>query len=138
MSSSNQADEDVPVELSWVRRLQWRYPQQTSTVNEAQLVEMVRAALSTCPTLLIVDDRDIFRYLALSVLLTSTQKQSPLIQGVLVRILSKLDWDGKKRLDFVYRHVVGRPVSPQEAEFGMFFPPKSAIAPRTPDSIGGL
>lgn len=92
-------------------------------MSERKLLEMVQATLSTCPTLEIVDDEDIFRYAALRVLLTPEQKQSPLIQGVLVRILSNLDWDSKKRLDFVYKHVVGRPVSPQETNFGKYFPP---------------
>jgi hypothetical protein len=64
---------------------------------------------------------------ALRVLLTPEQRQSGLIQGVLVRVLGHLDWPSTKRLDFVYNHVVGRPVSPNEMDFGADFAP----APKT-------
>ena len=84
---------------------------------------MVKASLSTCGTLRIADESDVLRYVALRILLTPQQKASRLIQGVLVRILSHPDWSSQKRLDFVYKHVVGRPVSPREQDFGRDFPP---------------
>ena len=115
---------DTSSSLLWLRRVQWRYPKETRAMDEAQILEMIKEALSTCLRLEIIDEKDILRYVALRVLLTPEQKQSSLIAGVLLRILSNLDWDSKKRLDFVYKHVVGRPVSKKETDFSKFFPAK--------------
>jgi hypothetical protein len=122
MNQNDQAGSAEQI-LLWVRRLQWRYPTQTKMIVEAKLAAMVQEALSSCKALEIADEKEVFRFVALRVLLTQEQRQSPLIQGVLVRILSNLDWDSKKRLDFIYKHVVGRPVSSDEIDFGKDFAP---------------
>jgi hypothetical protein len=107
----------------WVKRLQGRYPEQTRVLDPAELLRRVRESLALCPPLEITEEKDIFRFLALSVLLTPEQKKSTLVEGVMRRILSNLDWDGTRRLDFLYKHLVGRPVSQNEMDFGPNFIP---------------
>jgi hypothetical protein len=115
-------------ELRWVKRLQGRYPEQTRDLDPVELLMRVRESLVLCPSLEITEEKDIFRFLALSVLLTPEQKKSKLVEGVTRRILSNLDWDGTRRLDFLYKRLVGRPVSPNEMDFGPNFIP----VPHTP------
>jgi hypothetical protein len=119
------SDADTDPVVEWVRRLQWRHPREARAWREPELLETIRTALATCPELEIVEEADVLRYLALRVLLTPEQRRSPLLQGVLVRILGNLDWDAEKRLDFVYKHVVGRPVSPEEPDLGPGFAPRT-------------
>lgn len=106
-----------------LKRLQGRYLEQTQNVPETELLRRVRESLAVVPALEITDERDIFRFVALSVLLAPEQKASKLVEGVMHRILSNLDWDSGKRLDFLYKHLVGRPVSPNEMDFGPAFVP---------------
>ncbi len=110
--------------LIWVKRLRARYPVHAGRFTDAELEEMVRAALNACPLLHITETRDVFRLIALRVLITQEQKQSKLIEGALLRILCNLSWNPKKRLDFVYKHIINRPVSTEEPDFGPTFIPK--------------
>lgn len=107
----------------WVKRLRARYPGQTQGLDDARLEAVVREALTACIMLEIIEERDIFRAIALRVLLTPEQRQSKLIKGALLRIMCNLEWDAKKRLDFVYRHIVGRSASPDEPDIGPSFVP---------------
>jgi hypothetical protein len=110
-------------EMRWVKRLQSRYPEPTRDIDPAELRTRVREALALSPTLEITEEKDLFRFIALGVLLTHEQKKSKLVEGVTRRILGNLDWDSTKRLDFLYKHLVGRPVSPDEMDFGPTFIP---------------
>jgi hypothetical protein len=113
--------------LFWVHRVEWRYPKESNELNAAQLRQAVQEALASCAPLEIDNDYDIFRFVALRVLLTPEQTQSHLIQGAVVRTLSNLDWDCTKRLDFVYKHIVGRAVLFPETDFGRDFAPTNWI-----------
>ena len=117
-------DKTTQEELLWVKRLRWCYPKQTREIEDSKLLELVQTALPFCEPLQITDENDILRFLALSFLITPEQKQSHLIEGTVRRTLSNLDWDSKKRLNFIYKHVIGRPVSPNEMNWGEFFVPK--------------
>ncbi len=110
-------------ELRWVKRIQGRYPEQACIIDLAELRQRVREALVLCPALVITEEKDVFRFIALGVLVTSEQKRSKLVEGVVRRILGNLDWESSKRLDFLYKHLVGRPVSPDEIDFGPTFIP---------------
>jgi hypothetical protein len=110
---------------SIAREIRSRHPKESAQYSEAQLAEMVAASLATCGPLQIQEHEDILRYAALRVLITPEQRASPLIRGVAQRILSSLSWSPSKRLDFVYQHIVGRPVSANEPDFGpLFVPPR--------------
>lgn len=112
-------------EMLLVKRLQGRYPEQTHGLPEKELLRRVREALAVAPALEITEEKDVFRFVALSVLLTPEQKTSKLVEGVLRRILANVDWEGEKRLDFLYKHLVGRAVSPNEMDFGPNFVPSA-------------
>ena len=105
------------------RRLQGRYPAELANVSDEAVQEVVRAALGACASLEIESEQDQFRFAALSVLISPEQKQSTLVRGVVQRILRNLDWPATKRLDFLYQHIVGRPVSKAEPDFGPGFAP---------------
>jgi hypothetical protein len=115
----------IPAEpIAWLKKLKDRYPHESAKVEEPLLLEMVRESLGTCAVLQISDPDDMLRYIALRVLLTPEQRQSRLIRGVLIRTLTYLDWDARKRLDFIYKHIIGRPVSKDEIDFGPLFVPE--------------
>jgi hypothetical protein len=84
---------------------------------------LVRAYLPLREALSIEEDKDVMRFLGLGLLITPEQRRSPLIEGVVRRILAAPDWEADKKLDFLYEHVVGRPVSPNEPDFGPGFVP---------------
>jgi hypothetical protein len=115
---------DDPEEQSlYLRRLRHRYRKESAVLDQAQLREMVLDRLKLCPRLRIRDPRDVLRFLALSVLITPIQRQSPFIDNVMRRILEAVnDWSATKRLDFIYKHVVGRPVPVPEPDFGPWVP----------------
>jgi hypothetical protein len=123
------ADEGSPpteVEQLWTRRLRARFPDQTRGIEAGKLERLVRNSLPLCGPLAIEEDKDILRFLGLAVLVTPEQRRSPLIEGVVRRILSNPDWEAGKRLDFLYKHIVGRPVSPDEPDLGPSFVPPAA------------
>lgn len=65
------------------------------------------------------EHEDQVRYLSLCVLLTPEQRQSKLVQGVLQRVLSNLNWEPSQRLNFINTHIVERPVSVDEEDFSL-------------------
>ena len=123
LGSGGGRDHEEPAPL-WAKRLRARYPDQTRELDDAQLEEVVRAALAACAPLEITETPDVFRTIALRVLVTPEQKQSKLVEGTLLRIMCNRAWSPKKRLDFVYKHLIGRSVAKDETNFGSAFVPK--------------
>jgi hypothetical protein len=120
-------------EQRWVHHLQARFPDETRGRAEQDLARQVRGLLSLCGPLQIAAEKDVLRFIALmAVLLTPEQQGSRLVQGVVRRILAAPDWDAAKRLDFLYEHVVGRPVSPDEPDLGPTFVPADPRAAAPP------
>ncbi|MCH9680662.1 MAG: hypothetical protein K0V04_04440 [Deltaproteobacteria bacterium] len=115
-------------ETMWCRRMRDRHPDEAAQWPAETLQSTVRSALQICPSLEIEEERDIARFIALAMVLTDAQKQSPLVQGVMQRVLAHFDWDATKRLDFLHTHLVGRPVSPDEMDFGPTFVPTAPEA----------
>jgi hypothetical protein len=114
--------EDPDEQLLYLRRLQWRYPKETALVDEAHLRGIVREALKLCPVLRIEDPKDVVRFLALSFLITPEQRKSALLETVIKRVMVATDsWSATKRLNFIYKHVVGRPPPNPEPDFGPWF-----------------
>lgn len=114
---------DVALVQRWVRRMQARHPEQAEAFGEEALRMAVVHALALTPRLEIEEERDVARFLALALLLTPEQKRSRLVEGVMRRVLAHLEWDASKRLDFLHEHLVGRPVSSDEMDFGPRFVP---------------
>jgi hypothetical protein len=120
----SRADTDAQVKL-WTLRLRGRFPDESQDLPDAELQKRVRGLLGLTETLRIVEDKDVLRFIALmSVLLTPEQRRSPLVEGVVKRIMAAQDWDAEKRLDFLYEHIVGRPVSADEPDLGPTFVPR--------------
>ena len=115
--------EDDDMQRVLVKRLKSRYSDETADFSDEELLSIVKKCLNKCASLEIFSEKDIFRFIALSVLITTEQMKSRLIEGVFKRILANLDWSSKKRLDFLYKHVVGRFVSQNEIDFGEGFIP---------------
>jgi hypothetical protein len=114
--------DDPDEQLLYLRRLQWRYPKETGVVEEARLRAIVRDALKLCPLLRIEDPKEVVRFLALSFLITPEQRKSVLLETVIKRIMLAADsWSARKRLNFIYKHVVGRPPPDPEPDFGPWF-----------------
>ena len=124
------ADEDFPdvlpddpeVQMVYLRRLRGRYPQETAALDPDRLRAVVVEDLQRCPPLRIRAPRDVLRFLALRVLITPEQRSSRLLDTVIRRVLEAVDdWSATKRLDFIYKHVVGRPPPNPEPDFGPWF-----------------
>jgi len=111
---------DDPEEVeSYVRKLRGRYPNETAWMDPDQLVQPVREALGRCPALFIRKPRDVLRYLALVVVFAPKLNESKFLGAVIRRVLYAVeDWTATKRLDFIYKHVVGRPLPDPEPDFG--------------------
>lgn len=107
----------------WVRRIRARYPEESGRFTSKQLEDSMPGWLDLLEPLQLAEHGDQVRSISLCVLLTPEQRRSKLVQGVLKRIMAHLEWDAKLRLDFVYKHLVGRPVSPDEEDFGPKFIP---------------
>jgi hypothetical protein len=120
--------DDPTKALVWTKKLQERYPEESAKISEFRLLEMVRESRGTCEGLQINNENDVLRYIALRVLVTPQQRESRLIQGVLIRTLSYLDWSSEQRLDFIYKHIVGRQVAQDEMDFGSSFVPETKKA----------
>lgn len=114
---------DNPEEqMLYVRRVRARYPKETAGVDPDRLQELVREGLRSCPPLCIRRPIDVLRFLALSFFITPEQKKSKLLDAAIRRVLGAVeDWSAGKRLDFIYKHVVGRPPPHPEPDFGPWF-----------------
>lgn len=114
--------DDLEGQESYFRRLRGLYREETAGMAPDQLMGIVREALTQCKILRIRKPRDVLRFLALSILITPEQKKSKLLGTVTRRVLEAVDeWSATKRLDFIYKHVVGRPPPNPELDFGPWF-----------------
>jgi hypothetical protein len=107
-----------------VDELRFRYRKESACHTQAQLSDMVGQSLAASQQLNINEKADIFRAVALRVLITPEQRNSPIILGSLIRIITNLKWSSKQRLDFIYKHLVGRTVSSNKPDFGTSFVPR--------------
>jgi hypothetical protein len=114
--------DDPEEQEAYLRRLRGRYPNETAGMSSSHLMETVREALGRCPPLLIRKPRDVLRFLALVVIIAPKQNESKFLRAVNRRVLYAVeDWTATKRLDFIYKHVVGRPAPDPEPDFGPWF-----------------
>lgn len=114
--------EDPEVQMVYLRRFRGRYPRETAAIDLDILKAVVVEDLKRCPPLRIRAPRDVLRFLALRVLITPEQKSSKLLDTVIRRVLEAVDdWTATKRLDFIYKHVVGRSPPNPEPDFGPWF-----------------
>jgi predicted GTPase len=105
----------------WCNRLKHLRPAACSALGDEKLKSVVSGWVQLMAPLQIEEPQDQSRFIQLAVLLTPEQKESALVNGVVRRVLSNTDWEPKSRLDFVYKHLVGRPVSKPEEDFGRVF-----------------
>ena len=114
--------DDPDEQMLYLRRFRGRYAKETAELDTDPLMEIIRDTLKLCPPLQIRDPRDVLRFLALKILILPAQKKSIFLETVIRRVLEAIDdWSATKRLDFIYKHVVGRPASVQEPDFGPWY-----------------
>lgn len=114
--------DDPDEQLLYFRRLKWRYPRETAPIGEDRLQGVVRDGLVLCPALGIDNPKDVVRFLALAFLITQQQRKSAFIETVIKRVMVASDsWSATKRLNFIHKHVVGRPPPDPEPDFGWWF-----------------
>jgi hypothetical protein len=113
--------DDPQQQQLYLSQLRWRHPDECNAVDPSALERAVHAALEVCVPLRINDPKEILRFVALTVLLTPPQKRSMLLTNVMYRVLlSSRSWGARKRLDFIYKLVVGRPPPDPEPDFGVW------------------
>ena len=113
--------DDPEEQLLYLQRFRGRYPSETAELDPDELMEQVRTTLQRCPELRIRDPRDVLRFLALSIILRPGQ-DSPFLETVLGVVLQATDdWSATKRLDFIFKHLVGRTSPASEPDFGPWY-----------------
>ena len=114
---------DDPEEQNlYIQRFRGRYAKEIAGLDPSWVTENVRENLKLCPPLRIRDPRDVLRFLELKMLVAPAQAQSPFLQTVTRRVLEAVDdWSATKRLDFIFKHVVGRTAPVPEPDFGPWF-----------------
>jgi len=106
----------------YLRKLRRRYRKEITGMDQDQLLEIVRDALKLCPSLKIRKPSDVLRFLALRILITPAQSRSRFLVTVIRTILEAVDdWSATKRLNFIYKYVVGRPPPTEEPDFGPWY-----------------
>lgn len=94
-----------------------RHPDGTASVGDDALERFVREGIDAAAMLGLTDDGQVLRFVCLPLALSPAQRTSPLIQALTTRVLGRTEWDGRKRLDFIYRHVVPRKPSPASESY---------------------
>lgn len=102
-------------------RLRSDYPAQTRSIDDEELRRMVREGLALCPALEIKEPTELVRFLALAFLITGEQRTSPLLRDAYRVVIDNTDFSARRRLNFIYRHLVNRPVPSPEPDFGPWF-----------------
>jgi len=113
--------DDAEEQLLYLHRLRGRYPAETARVDEAQLSAAVREGLQQCLAYQVRSPGEVLRLLALDMLITPEQKKSKFLTAVSRSILSDTMHLSRKRLDFIYKHIVRRPAPNPEPDFGPWF-----------------
>ena len=99
-----------------------RYAKELAGFDRGQVMDSVKEALKLCPPLRIKAPHDVLRFLELKILIAPATRQSPFLETVTRRVLEAVeDWSATKRLDFIFKHVVGRPPPASEPDFGPWF-----------------
>jgi hypothetical protein len=113
--------DDEEEQRLYLRRLRARHPAETAGAVDARLLDAVRDGLRLCLAYQIRIPRDVVRLLALNILLTPVQRRSRFLTAVTRCVLADTEKPSRARLDFVYKHVVGRPPPDPEPDFGPWF-----------------
>lgn len=94
-----------------------RYPERTRGLTDDALAAFVRQGIDAAATLGVTDEGDVLRFMCLPLALSPEQRASQMIQALAVSVLDRTEWDGRKRLDFIYRHLVPRTPSSESESY---------------------
>jgi hypothetical protein len=92
-------------------------PDRANQVSDDALEAFVREGIGAAATLGITDDGDVLRFMCLPLVLSPAQRSSLMIQTLATKVLDRTEWVGRKRLDFIYRHLVPRTPSLESDEY---------------------
>lgn len=113
--------DDPEEQLLYLKRLRGLYQKETAALDPNELMERVNHTLHLCPELRIRDPRDVLRFLALVIIILPAQG-SHFLETVLQSVLDATDdWSATKRLDFIFKHLVGRRPPASEPDFGPWY-----------------
>lgn len=91
-------------------------------IDRAELEKAIINALRECPALKIRAPRDVLRFLRLMIFVKPALHSSPFLTAVTDRVLYAVhDWSATKRLDFIDKYVVSRPLPEREPDFGPWY-----------------
>lgn len=112
---------DDPQELlRYFWRLRGSFSRDCAAVGDRELNRLVRDGLALCNSMDIKDPQDVLRFLALSFLITPEQRASRFLMKVHQLIIENTDVSARRRLNFLFRHLVGRPAPLSEPDFGQW------------------
>ncbi len=108
------------------RRVRTAHPI-TAAKGPQVLDDFVRDGITNAESLGFSQDEDIFRFMVLPLVLSAAQRESAMINGLIVRALDQTRWTEAQRLDFIYEHIVPRTPAPaSETQLEPLFTPPAA------------
>ena len=113
--------DDPREQLRYFRRLRSAYKKHAALIEDQELKRLVREGLGLCNSLEIKSPQEVVRFIALRFLVTQEQRNSPLLDHVIRLVIENTDYSARRRLNFLYKHVLGRPVPNPEPNFGPWF-----------------
>ncbi|MDY6993888.1 MAG: hypothetical protein SVR94_14975 [Pseudomonadota bacterium] len=87
---------------------QVRYKLKDNTLSEQELLYIVKEGVEIANKLDIHEQRNIRRFILLQFAFSRQQLKSHSIRKTLTNILTYQAWNEDKRLDFIYKNLVGR------------------------------
>jgi hypothetical protein len=88
-----------------IAQLRKSYPLLIQEMGERRFLDYVHDDLEDARALEIESDDSSYLYLALRFELTEKQRETRLVQEVLLRTLNRLEWPEEKRLGFIYENL---------------------------------
>ena len=98
--------------------LRGRYAAEAAAIDSAELQRLVRCGLDLCNPLDIKEPQQVVRFLALSFLITPEQRASEFISRTYQLVVERTDVPARRRMNFLFMHLVGRPSPSVEPDFG--------------------
>ena len=103
--------------------LKQRYGQRLERQDDDRLARYIDDCRAAAAAAGIEDPNDVLRFIALRFELSPQQQASPLISAAAVRVLGIHQWSSRKRLDFIYKHLINRPPPKDERAFATLLAP---------------
>lgn len=113
--------DDPQERLRYFWRLRASFGRECATIDDDQLNRLIQVKVPLSNLLDIKEPNEVVRFLALFFMITEEQRASNFLMQVYRQVITNTDVSARRRLNFVFRHLVGRPPPLHEPDFGGWF-----------------